>query len=233
MDSRWLLMFGPVNTFACDLSSYLADVLSPLTGKSEYKVNNSAHFVSTINGERVLESEIMVSFDVESLFTNVPIGQCIVFAVHAALRKLEADPCLANGTTLTPTQIADLLDFVLRSTYFQYNGLSYEQQEGAAMGSPVSAVIANLYMEDFEEQTLTSTPCMPKIWKRYVDDTFTILSRDKVDIFLQHLNSQQRTIRFTMETETNNTIPFLDTLVTRDSDGYLSTMQCLQKAYTH
>ena len=55
------------------------------------------------------------------------------------------------------------------------------------------------------------------------NDTFTILSRDKVDIFLQHLNSQQLTIRFTMETETNNTIPFLDTLVTRDSDGYLFT----------
>ena len=129
-----------VNTFAYDLSSYLADVLSPLTGKSEYTVNNSAHFVSTINGERVLESEIMVSFDVESLFTNVPIED----AVQAALRKLEADPCLANRTTLTPAQIADLLDFVLRSTDFQYNGLIYEQQEGAAMGSPVSAVIANL-----------------------------------------------------------------------------------------
>ena len=129
--------------------------------------------------------------------------------VQAALRKLEADPCLANRTTLTPAQIADLLDFVLRSTYFQYDGLIYEQQEGAAMGSPVSAVIANLYMEDFEEQALTSTPCMPKIWRRYVDDTFTILSRDKVDIFLQHLNSQQPTIRFTMETETNNIIPFL------------------------
>ena len=64
------LIVSCVNTFAYDLSSYLADVLSPLTGKSEYTVNNSAHFVSTINGERVLESEIMVSFDVESLFTN-------------------------------------------------------------------------------------------------------------------------------------------------------------------
>ena len=91
------------------------------------------------------------------------------------------------------------------------------------MGSPVCAVIANLYMEDCEQQALTFTPCMPKIWKRYVDDTFTILSRDKVGIFLRHPNSHQPTIRFTMETETNNTIPFLDTLVTRDSDGYLST----------
>ena len=137
--------------------------------------------MSTINGERVLESEIMVSFDVESLFTNVPIEG----AVQTTLRKLEADPCLANCTTLTPAQIADLLDFILRSTYFQYDGLIYEQQEGAAMGGSVSAVIANLYMEDFEEQALTSTPCMPKIRKRYVDDTFTILRRDKVDIFLQ------------------------------------------------
>ena len=54
----------------------------------------------------------------------------------------------------TPTQIADLLNFVLRYTYFQYNGSIYEQKDGAAMGSPVSAVIANLYMEEFEERAI-------------------------------------------------------------------------------
>ena len=56
----------PIVSCVNDLSSYLADALSPLTGKLKYTVNNSAHFVSTINGERVLESEIMVSFDVQS-----------------------------------------------------------------------------------------------------------------------------------------------------------------------
>ena len=91
------------------------------------------------------------------------------------------------------------------------------------MGSPVSAVIANLYMEDFEEQALSSAPCIPKTWKCYIDDSFTILSGDNFDNFLQHLNSQQLTIRLTMETETDNTIPFLDTLVTRDSHGCLAT----------
>ena len=66
-------------------------------------------------------------------------------------------------------------------------------------------------------------PCKPRIWKRYVDDTFTILDRDKVDDFLQRLNSQQPSIRFTMETENNSKIAFLDTSVCREPDSRLTT----------
>ena len=208
-----------VNTFAYDLSAYLANILYPLTGKSEFTVTNSAHFVSTISSETIRDNEIMVSFDVESLFTNVPIDA----AVQTALQRLENDPSLADRTTLTPAQIADLLTFVLRSTYFQYNGSIYEQKDGAAMGSPVSAVIANLYMESFEEQAITTSSYKPTIWKRYVDDTFTILDHGKVDDFLQHLNNQQPSIRFTMETENNNKLAFLDTAVSREPDGRLTT----------
>ena len=144
-------------------------------------------FVSIINSEKIQDHEIMVSFDVESLFTNVSIEG----AVQAALRKLESDPSLAERTTLTPAQIADLLDFVLRSAYFQYSGSIYEKRDGADMGSLVSAVIANLYMEIFEEQAMESAPCKPKIWKRYKDDTLTILDRDSVDNFLRRFNNQQ------------------------------------------
>ena len=113
--------------------------------------------MNTINHERIQEKEIMVSFDVESLFTNVPIED----AVKATLHKLENDPGLADRTNITPAQIADLLNFVLRSTYFQYNGSIYEQKDGAAMGSPVSAVIANIFMEDFEEHTIPSAIYKP------------------------------------------------------------------------
>jgi len=69
------------------------------------------------------------------------------------------------------------------------------------MGSPVFAVIANLYMEEFEEGGKATATYKPKIWKRYVNDTFTILGKDYVAGFLQHLhvNSQQPTIRFTMQ----------------------------------
>ncbi|KAL9962144.1 hypothetical protein ACROYT_G031222 [Oculina patagonica] len=136
-----------VNTFAYGLSAYLSNILSPLTRNWDFAVTNSAHFVSTISSETILDNEIMVSFDVESLFTNVPIDD----AVQAALRKLENDPSFADRTTLTPALMADLLNFVLRSTYFQY----YEQREGAAMESPVSAVVSNLCMKSFEEQKIT------------------------------------------------------------------------------
>ena len=98
-----------VNTFAYDLSAYLANILSPLTGKSEYTVTSSAHFVSTVSYETILENEIMISFDIESLFTNVPIDT----AVQAALQKLENDPSLADRTTLTPAKIADLFDLCI------------------------------------------------------------------------------------------------------------------------
>ena len=159
----------------------------------------SARFLSTISSEAILDNEIIESFDVDYLFTNVPVDA----AVQAAMQKLENVPSLSDHTTLTPTQIAELLNFVLTFTYFQYNGSIYEQQDGAAMGSPVSTVIASLYMESFEEQAITSSSYKPRIWKRYVDDTFAILDRGSVDSFLQHLNNQP-SIHFTCTMETEN-----------------------------
>ena len=82
----------------------------------------------------------MVSFDVESLFTNLFVKS----AVQAALQRL--NNTLMTRTSLTPLQIADLLEFVIKSTYFTYKGSSYEC---VVMGSPVSVVVANLYMEVF------------------------------------------------------------------------------------
>ena len=71
----------------------------------------------------------------------VPIEE----TVQAMLHRLNNNPSLPDHTALTPTQIADLLNFVLRSTYFKYNRALYEQQEGAPMGSPISSSAASLF----------------------------------------------------------------------------------------
>jgi len=88
-------------------------------------------------------------------------------------------------------------------------------------------------MEEFEKRAIATATNKPKIWKRYVDDTFTILGKDYVDGFLQHLNGQQPTIRFTMETENDNTIPFLDTSVSRNSNGLLTTTVYRKPTHTN
>ena len=217
-----------VNTLAYDLSGHLARILSPLTGNSNYTVKNSGEFANIINRETIQTDEVMISFDVESLLTNVLIEE----TVEATLHRLNNDPSLQDRTALTPTQIADPLNLVLRFTYFKYNGALYEQQEGAPMGSPISALIADLYMEAFDEQTLATAPEPPRIWKRYIDYTFTVMKQHNADNFLSHLSQQHPSIRFTMETENNNKIAFLDSLVTREPDGKLLTSVYRKRTHT-
>uniref|UniRef100_A0AAR5PP89 Reverse transcriptase domain-containing protein n=1 Tax=Dendroctonus ponderosae TaxID=77166 RepID=A0AAR5PP89_DENPD len=88
------------------------------------------------------------------------------------------------------------------------------------MGSPLSPVVANLFMEKFEETLLSTAPLKPTIWYRHVDDTFVLWrhGRKNLDIFLDHLNKQHTDIQFTMEVEQNHQLAFLDVLVSRLSN---------------
>ena len=163
-----------------------------------------------------MESDkILVSFDVSSLFTNVPVGE----AVSIIRERLVEDGTLGDRTSLCPEQIADLLEMRLRSTDFSFRGNFYEQKEGAAMDSPVSAVVANLYMEFFEELALETVLTRPRLWKRYVDDTFCILRKGSTEELLHHLNGVRSTI--TVKQEEDGTLPFLDRLLRRREDGSL------------
>ena len=109
----------------------------------------------------------------------------------------------------------------LKSTYFTFEGNFYEQKEGVAMGSPVSAVVANLYMEFFEELVLEMAPTRPRLRKRYVDGTFYILMKGSTEELLHQLNTDRPTTTFTVEQEEDGALPFLDTLLRRREDGSL------------
>ena len=125
---------------------------------------------------------------------------------------------------MSASSVCKLTELCLRTTYFEFEGDIYEQKEGAAMGSPLSPVLANIFIEMFEEEAIDSAAHKPSLWVRYVDDTFVIwpYDRGKLQDFLSHLNNRQESIKFTMEEENAGSIPFLDVLVKR-SGNHLTT----------
>ncbi|XP_068701292.1 uncharacterized protein [Montipora foliosa] len=159
----------------------------------------------------------MVSFDVVSLFTAIPVDK----ACDYIRKKLVDDLSLHSRTNLDIEDIISLLNFVLSNNFFVYNDTIYKQIHGCAMGSPVSPVVANLCMEEIEKTAINTTTVSPKFWKRYVDDSFCIIKSDAVASFHDSLNSIDQHISFTIEHESNGQLPFLDTLISRDNGKLL------------
>ena len=124
---------------------------------------------------KLKEDDMFVSHDVVSLFTNTPIHQ----SIEIINNKLKKDKTLKKRTLLSPEDIVELLEFVLTTTYFMFRGQVYQQKYGTAMGSPVSPIVANLFMEDLEQRAMESASeeLRPTLWKCYVDDTLEVIKR--------------------------------------------------------
>ena len=91
---------------------------------------------------------------------------------------------------LNKNEVIGVLKLVLENCVFSFQGKFHKQLHGAAMSSPCSPVVANIYMEYFEELALgPEVPVPIKEWKRYVDDVFSIIPKGKRDILLNYLNS--------------------------------------------
>lgn len=153
----------------------------------------------------------MVSFNVVSLFTSIPVE----LALRVVNERLLQDDTLTERTNISVSNVMKLLEFVLRNSYFTYEQEHYRQTFGCAMGSPVSATVANLVMEYVEESAISTAIHPPRWWYRYVDDSHTCLQKEHVQEFHDHLNSINPHIQFTKEVEENNSLSFLDTVTTR------------------
>ena len=121
-------------------AKFLASILSPLVGKTEHFVKNSTQFVKKIKELEVPPGRKMVSFVVTALFTSIPVTE----AVSVIKDRLNQDTTLKDRCELSVNQIITLLKICLNTTYFIYDGVFYKQKKGAAMGSPVSPIVANL-----------------------------------------------------------------------------------------
>ena len=204
-----------------ELARWLTEILQPvLEHYSEHVIADSFEFCKVLHGDVELGGNaFMCSFDVTSLFTNVPIIETIQICLDALYRcdGIEA-PNIDEGL------LRKLLLKCTRDVEFSFNGLMFRQTDGVAMGSPLGPVLANVFLGHCEK--LIPKDDWPSLYRRYVDDTFSLFldGKEKAVQFLAVLNGLHPSLRFTMEAECDKKLPFLDVHVTRELRGFSTTV---------
>ena len=205
-----------IGSVSYGVAKELAKIIKPLMGCSQYHVHNSTRFAKEMKRTKIEQGECITSYDVTALFTSIPVPS----ALDIIRSKLEHDADLSNRTSMSADNIIELLSFCLNNTYFVFQEEFYEQTRGAAMGSPTSPIVANIFMKAFENKAIETALHPPRIWKRYVDDTFVLQDQAHKEEFLQHINTVDQSIKFTVEdAKEDGSIPFLDTIIRPEADG--------------
>ena len=172
-----------------EVAKELTKIIKPLVGKSPHHINSTHDFVEQVKHINLAPWECLSSYDVSALFTSVPVDP----ALKVIKDLLEKDPTLKERTVLPVEDITLLLEFCLKNTYFSFQGQFYEQVKGAAMGSPVSPIEANLYNGYFEQKALITAPT----------------PGSGIGMWMTHLSSKRKSInRTSYNTSTVLTLPY-------------------------
>lgn len=196
-------------TRAC--ASFIEYFLAPLARRNKSFVRDSMHVISRVQYLTVEDSFLLVTLDVASLYTNIPTLEGVA-AVEKAFQRFP-DPRRPDRTLLT------MLELLLRSNCFLFNGERFLQKHGTAMGSAFGSSYANIFLGDWEAKIFEHYE--PPVWLRYIDDVFLIwpLSLPSLFSFRDFINTVAPTIKVDLSYDLYS-IRFLD-LTLRKADGYL------------
>ena len=137
----------------------------------------------------------MVSFDVSNLFTNVPLE----FTIDLVLKKVYNKKMVK--TKLKRNELRELLMMCTKELHFVFNGKTYKQKDRVCLGSPLVPLLANVFMVHLEETIAPKLQTSMPTWIRYVDDTFTLVKKGKIEEIIAALNNFHPNIIFTHEFE--------------------------------
>ncbi|XP_069822511.1 uncharacterized protein [Dendropsophus ebraccatus] len=202
------------------LAKFVEKILTPIIRCTRSFLLDTSDFLTHIkNSSPVSPESILVTLDVCSLYTCIPHTEGL-----QATRNL-----LNNETNLTHNQkefCLELLHIILTKNYFLFGDQYYMQIAGTAIGSNVAPPYANAFMAQFENDVVYTHPlsCNIRIWKRFIDDIFCIWTGtdDTLKQFFNDINTHTPGLKFTIHSDTT-TINFLDTQVTKDTTGHIST----------
>ena len=153
-----------IGTYNYNLAKYLKPHIS-----SEFCATDTFSFVQEIQ-QFDFSDKFLVSYDVTSLFTNIPLSETIDLAVNAII-----DGNMNSDLKLSKLELKQLFNFATSHTHFLFNGCFYDQIDGVAMGSPLAPVLANFFMGHYEKLWLEKyTGTQVLYYRRYVDDIIVV-----------------------------------------------------------
>ncbi|KFD50085.1 hypothetical protein M514_09045, partial [Trichuris suis] len=200
-------------------SSYLKGIIQPLVGNRGSTIINCKTFIEQIRLFTPSSTDILLSYDVKDLFTSIPFP----YTLNVLHELLYSDCTLPERTKLNPFQIIQLVSFCMfEGNFFHFQGRYFRQKASDPMGSPLSPVLAEVFIEHLEDKAFSEADhiILPHLFKRYVDDIFVIIESGREEAFLNFLSGLfPNTISFTFEKEVSGKSRFLDSLVIRASEG--------------
>ena len=198
-----------------NMSAFVDYFLQPLVTNLPSYTRDSMEFIKMIKSiQKIEEAHILVTMDIESLYTNVPFEGGLQAAKMFLDQRSDCNP--------TTDCLLGLTMEVLKSNFFLFGNSFYLQTSGVAMGSRMSPSFASLYVGHFEQDVIFNNKVNPYIgyisnWKRYLDDIFFIWSgsENSLNEFHQFMNSQNRHLKFTMAANSKE-MNFLDILIVKE-----------------
>ena len=161
----------------------------------------------------------IASLDVESLFTNVPVRETIDMIIDRVYHN-DSTPDL----DIPELALRTLLEIcTMEAPFTDHKGQLYVQVDGVAMGSPLGVLFANFYMGTIEERVFSIIP-RPRLYYRYIDDTFVSVSSEEELNRLKRTFEENSVLKFTFENDNDGSLPFLDVLVKQEEDRYVTSV---------
>ena len=195
------------------ISKWLCAMLQTvLTLYNRHCVKDTFEFVDKIRKSKFESCGYMCSYDVVSLFTNVPLRETIDICAAALYHNKSVTP-----PDLNESEFVKLMLMVTSGVEFSFDNVMYKQLDGVAMGSPLGPVLANIFVGFCESSIPPSL--WPSVYYRFVDDVFCHdEDQETCENFLTTLNGLHPALKFTAEGERDGVISFLDVNITRNND---------------
>ncbi|XP_034950706.1 uncharacterized protein [Chelonus insularis] len=217
-DIPFRIIVSFINSPTYRLAKYLQQILNRSLNLefnqprgSKIFIKNSRSLMENIRQLQLPEEFVMISMDVVSLFTNIPL-KLVVKGIESRWNIIK------HHTGIPMKQFIEAIKLCFNSSAFVFNGEFYQQVYGAAMGSPLSPIVAEIVMQDLENFCLSELDFPVYFYTRYVDDILVFLPPNEVEKILDIFNKYHDRLKFTIEREVDKKINFLELTLIRSSN---------------